>query len=174
MQRKIHKRLDLNEIEAKMLKMKSKQAGMTEAGYLREVIMGSCPVEAPPKQFYIEMENINRIGTNINQIAHVANTNGYVSDENIRDLGDMYSDLQDRILEIKKIVLSARPYYATTYEDYLEQVEKAKREGRRPPTLLEYELPPEVEKIRSMEDEDTGWNYLGLEPPFSLTTGEDS
>ena len=53
MSRNISKRIDLNDLAAKILKMKADQCHLSEADYLRELIMNSQPVEAPPRQFYI-------------------------------------------------------------------------------------------------------------------------
>ena len=47
MSRNIAKRIDLNELEAKTLKMKADQCHLSEGDYLRELIMSSQPVEAP-------------------------------------------------------------------------------------------------------------------------------
>ena len=52
MNRGISKRVELNEVEANTLRLKADQCGLTEAEYLRELIMGSQPVEAPPRRFY--------------------------------------------------------------------------------------------------------------------------
>ena len=59
MSRDITKRIDLNELEAKTLKMKADQCHLSEGEYLRELIMSSQPVEAPPRQFYVQMEKVN-------------------------------------------------------------------------------------------------------------------
>ena len=56
MSRNISKRIELNDLEAKTLKMKADQCHLSESDYLRELIMNSQPVEAPPRQFYVQME----------------------------------------------------------------------------------------------------------------------
>ena len=63
--RSFSKRFELNELEAKTLRMKSDQCGLSEADYIRELIMNSQPVEAPPRQFYEQMEKVNRIASTI-------------------------------------------------------------------------------------------------------------
>ena len=52
MSRNISKRIELNDLEAKTLKMKADQCHLSESDCLRELIMNSQPVEAPPLQFY--------------------------------------------------------------------------------------------------------------------------
>ena len=68
----ISKRIDLNDLEAKILKMKADQCHLSEADYLRELIMNSQPVEAPPRQFYEQMEKVNRIASTIQRICATA------------------------------------------------------------------------------------------------------
>lgn len=164
--RKIQKRIDLNEYEAAILYAKARSSNLTEAEYLRTCILGSCPVEAPPRRFYIEMQNINKIGTNINQIAHRANETGAVSKEDIELLKKYHDELQDEIYEIKAIVLCARPYYPTTWDYYLEQVEEAKRQKKRKPTILET-YQPEPVYITDLTDPEIGRNYLGIGSPIN-------
>lgn len=163
--RNVHKRIDLNEKEAALLHVKAVSSNLTEAEYLRTCIMGSCPVEAPPKQFYIEMQNINKIGTNINQIAHRANESGFVSQSDIQMLTKYYEEIQEEIFKIKEIVLSARPYYPTTWELYLEQVEEAKRNKQPIPELPT--IPDDSHYIRDIDDPELGRNYLGLGNPLT-------
>lgn len=163
--RNVHKRIDLNEKEAALLHVKAVSSNLTEAEYLRTCIMGSCPVEAPPKQFYIEMQNLNKIGVNINQIAHRANESGLVSQSDIQMLTMYYEKIQEEIYKIKEIVLSARPYYPTTWELYLEQVEEAKRKKKPIPVLPE--IPDDTHYIRDLSDPEIGRNYLGLGSPIA-------
>ena len=52
-----------------MLRLKSNKTGKNKSAYLRELIRGSCPVEAPSKKFYDAVNELNKIGLNINQLA---------------------------------------------------------------------------------------------------------
>ena len=72
MSRNISKRIELNDLEAKTLKMKADQCHLSESDYLRELIMNSQPVEAPPRQFYEQMEKVNRIASTIQRICATA------------------------------------------------------------------------------------------------------
>lgn len=130
MKRNVHKRLDLNEAEAIMLRVKAQQTHLAECQYLRELIMGSCPAEAPGKEFYEAIGRINKIGVNINQIAAVANTDGYIPPETVDEIRNLAERVVEGLCEIKKIVLSARPYANSYYEAYVMEVQKAKKEGR--------------------------------------------
>ncbi|MBR3539537.1 MAG: hypothetical protein IKN79_10770, partial [Eubacterium sp.] len=55
MKRTIPKRVMLDEREAETLRIKARQMGVSENAYIREVIMGSQPMEAAPRQFYDAM-----------------------------------------------------------------------------------------------------------------------
>lgn len=124
--REVIKRFDLNEYEAALLRLKSAQCGLKEGPYIRELITGHAPKEAPGKEFYQAMNDINKIGTNINQIAAVANSTGVIDDEWLRQLA---SELNKKLLEIKRIVLDAEPYQASYYEMFMYEQRKAKEYG---------------------------------------------
>jgi hypothetical protein len=65
--------LRLNEKETRALKEKAKQCGLSKSAYLRRLILDK-PVKArPPEAIHDLYIEINRIGTNINQIAHACN-----------------------------------------------------------------------------------------------------
>lgn len=124
--RPIAKRYDVNEYEAQMLKIKSAQCGMKEAQYVRELITGCNPTEKPGKEFYDAMRDINRIGVNINQIAAVANATGAIDWE---WLLQYTKDLSEKMMEIKRIVLQAKPVTKSYYEKLLYEQERARELG---------------------------------------------
>ena len=65
--------LRLNEKEAQALKEKARQCGISKSAYLRRLILNK-PVKArPPAALHELYVEINRIGTNINQIARACN-----------------------------------------------------------------------------------------------------
>ncbi len=130
MSRNISKRIELNDLEAKTLKMKADQCHLSESDYLRELIMNSQPVEAPPRQFYEQMEKVNRIASTIQRICATAQDKA-----GIDELKSLYVQLIGHIVEIKECVSKARFFALTAYQDWEHQVELAKREGRIPPPL---------------------------------------
>lgn len=85
--------LRLNEKETLALKEKAKQCGLSKSAYLRRLVMDK-PVKARPSEaiheLYIE---INRIGTNINQIARKSNA----------DIIDPGSAAAQALLLLKKV-----------------------------------------------------------------------
>ena len=66
----------LNEKEAAELDKKVGRSGLTREAYLRHLIGGAVPRDAPPADYYGMMKELHRIGNNLNQIAikaHVLN-----------------------------------------------------------------------------------------------------
>ena len=168
MSRNISKRIDLNDLEAKILKMKADQCHLSEADYLRELIMNSQPVEAPPRKFYEQMEKVNRIASTIQRICATAQDK-----DGIAELKSLYVQLIGHIVEIKECVSKARFFALTAYQDWEHQVELAKREGRVPPPLESITIRDKSTDIEDpATDPELGWNALGIRPPF-LSGGDE-
>ena len=168
MSRNISKRIELNDLEAKTLKMKADQYHLSESDYLRELIMNSQPVEAPPRQFYEQMEKVNRIASTIQRICATAQDKA-----GIDELKSLYVQLIGHIVEIKECVSKARFFALTAYQDWEHQVELAKREGRIPPPLESIMIRDKSMDIEDpATDPELGWNALGMRPPF-LSCGDE-
>lgn len=58
--------------EAEHLDAKVKQSGLSREAYLRQLISGVVPKDAPPPDYYAMMKELYRIGNNLNQIAQKA------------------------------------------------------------------------------------------------------
>lgn len=58
--------------EAEHLDAKVKQSGLSREAYLRQLISGVVPKDAPPPDYYAMMKELHRIGNNLNQIAQKA------------------------------------------------------------------------------------------------------
>ena len=65
-------RLDRKEAEA--LDKKVKKSGLNREAYLRHLINGVVPRDAPPPDYYSMMRELHKIGNNLNQIAIKAHT----------------------------------------------------------------------------------------------------
>ena len=63
----------LNEQEAEAFRDRVKRSGLTQEAYVRQVISGKIPRDAPPPDYYAMMKELHKIGNNLNQIAHVLN-----------------------------------------------------------------------------------------------------
>ena len=79
----------LDGYERAALRRKSSTAGLSETAYLRRLILGYEPKARPPQEYYDMMQQLYRIGTNLNQIALKAHTLGVIDaqryDEVVRD-----------------------------------------------------------------------------------------
>ena len=62
----------LNRKEAETLNKKVKKSGLNREAYLRQVITGIVPRDAPPPDYYSMMRELHKIGNNLNQIAQKA------------------------------------------------------------------------------------------------------
>lgn len=124
--RNIHKRLDLNQYEDDVLRHKAAMAGISVSEFIRDLITGYGPAEKPGKEFYDAMEEIRRIGVNINQIAKVANATGSINEEWLRELA---ARLDQGIIDLKKMVTWARPYNRSYFDDYALACRICREEG---------------------------------------------
>ena len=70
--RNVHIQVWLNKKEAWELDKKVKKSGLSREAYLRHLIEGSVPREAPPPDYFSMMRELYRIGNNLNQIAQKA------------------------------------------------------------------------------------------------------
>lgn len=64
----------LNRKEAEALDKRVKRSGLNREAYLRQVITGVVPRDAPPPDYYSMMRELHQIGNSLNQIlqkAHV-------------------------------------------------------------------------------------------------------
>ena len=64
----------LNRKEAEALDKKVKKSGLNREAYLRHLISGVVPRDAPPPDYYSMMRELHRIGNHLNQIAQKAHT----------------------------------------------------------------------------------------------------
>lgn len=52
----------LNEQEAEAFRERVKRSGLTQESYLRQVINGKMPRDAPPQDYYAMMRELHKIG----------------------------------------------------------------------------------------------------------------
>ena len=70
--RNIRLQVWVNEKELAMLDRKAQRSRLTRAAYIRQLIRGYIPRDAPPPDYYAMMKELYRIGNNLNQIAQKA------------------------------------------------------------------------------------------------------
>lgn len=104
----------LNRKEAEALDKKVKKSGLNREAYLRHLISGVVPRDAPPPDYYSMMRELHRIGNNLNQIAQKAHT------LNVIDVQRYDRDVQILETTIKKIteeVILPEPISRTSMEE---------------------------------------------------------
>ena len=70
--RTIEIKVRLNQKEADTLNERVKKSCLSREAYLRQLINGLVPQDAPPTDYYTMMKEFYRIGNNLNQIARKA------------------------------------------------------------------------------------------------------
>ena len=93
-----HMHIVLAEGEFNTLKKNAKQCGLTRTAYLRALIKNTPVKSRPPKELQILYAEINKIGSNINQIARSVNA-GIASEEDARRGLFMLDKVYDRLNE---------------------------------------------------------------------------
>ena len=101
--RTIKKQIWINQTEDNLLKLKSKKSGLNESEFLRSCIKGYKIKEQPAKEIAEFTKQISGIANNINQIAKVVNTTGYIRDE---DLEYIKNTIPKFILDFQKRLYS--------------------------------------------------------------------
>ena len=97
-EKNIHLRLSENECSE--LEKKAELAGLKRTQLIRMLILGEEIRAKPPEEYLKLVREINAIGNNINQIAHIANTQKFVNREQIRNIIDYLDDIMEKVREI--------------------------------------------------------------------------
>ena len=99
----IKQQIWLNQQEKNLLKEKSKKVGLTESEFLRSCIKGYKIKEQPTEEIKNFQRDITGIANNINQIARIANSSRYISNN---DLDYVQKKVIDFIMKFEKKVYS--------------------------------------------------------------------
>lgn len=81
---------ELNELENKVFK-----SGLTRERFIRKALSDCRVYEAPPVDFYTLIREINRVGSNIEQILRLANTKGLLDVPRLRSHLDELDKIED-------------------------------------------------------------------------------
>lgn len=92
----------LNENENKILLKSIEETGMTKGKYIRSLICGNVPKQKPSVDFFDTINQLRRIGNNLNQLVMIAHKTGSI--DIIRYQRDI-AELNRNILEIRKKIL---------------------------------------------------------------------
>lgn len=83
----------LTKNEKLALQKKASSCGMKTEPFIRKLITGIEIKARPPNEYAQLIREVNAIGNNINQIAHIANAEGRISEEKIQSVMRYQSDL---------------------------------------------------------------------------------
>ena len=102
-ERTIKQQIWLNQQEKNLLKEKAKKVGLTESEFLRSCIKGYKIKEQPTEEIKNFQRDITGIANNINQIARIANSSRYISNN---DLDYVQKKVINFIMKFEKKVYS--------------------------------------------------------------------
>jgi hypothetical protein len=106
--RNIRLQLWLNEREAEEFNSKVKKSGLSREAYLRQLINGLVPLDAPPPDYFAMMKAIRGISINLNQIAQKAHILNVIDvkryDENVAALNKAVVEITNAVMLPRKMV----------------------------------------------------------------------
>jgi hypothetical protein len=97
----------LDRKEAESLDKKVKKSGLSREAYLRQLIQGVVPRDAPLPDYYAMMRELHKIGNNLNQIAqkahvlHVVDVQRY--DKEVRKFEETVRRITEAVILPEKI-----------------------------------------------------------------------
>ena len=101
--RNIKKQFWFNEEECNILATNSNKAGLSEAEYIREILVGYKLKEKPDDRFYDNLKIIRSIANNMNQIAKKANSLGFIDElaykRNVEIIKKFIKDFKNEFLQ---------------------------------------------------------------------------
>ena len=88
--------------EAEAFNKKVKRSGLSREAYLRHLVNGLVPQDAPPPAYYDFMRELHRIGGNLNQIAQKAHVLGVIDerryDEEVKKFDRLVRDITKAVI----------------------------------------------------------------------------
>ena len=104
--RNVHIQFWLNRKEAESLDKKVRRSGLSREAYLRHLIDGVVPQDAPPPDYFSMMRELYGIANNLNQIAQKAHTLNVID---VQRYDAAVSQFEAAVKEITAAVLQPRP-----------------------------------------------------------------
>lgn len=96
----------LNKREAENLQKKAKRSHISVASYIRHLVNDLVPQDAPPPDYYAMMQQLYRIGNNLNQIAQKAHTLNVID---VQRYDAAVSQFEAAVKKITEAVVCPRP-----------------------------------------------------------------
>ena len=104
--RNVHVQFWLDKKEAEVFNKKVKRSGLSRDEYLRHLVNGLVPQDAPPPDYYHFMRELHGVGNNLNQIAQKAHVLGVIDERRYDEEVKKFDRL---VRDITKAVILPRP-----------------------------------------------------------------
>lgn len=94
--------LRLSDVEYRKITRRVKSCGLSKSAYIRQLIVGYEPRESPPADYHAMTRELKEIGSNLNQLAFVANATGLIDEaayyENVVGLRDALGRIEKAVV----------------------------------------------------------------------------
>lgn len=91
----------LSEKEKEHLKSQATACALKMEPYIRKLIMGKEVRPRPPDEYIKLLREINAIGNNINQIAHIANAEQRISENKINEVLHLQNEIMRMVRSVR-------------------------------------------------------------------------
>ena len=91
----------LSEKEKEHLKSQATACALKMEPYIRKLIMGKEVRPRPPDEYVRLLREINAIGNNINQIAHIANAERHISKDKVEEVLNLQNDIMRLVRSVR-------------------------------------------------------------------------
>ena len=91
----------LSDNEKKHLDKQIENSGINISTFIRKLIMSEVIRPRPPDDYYRLLREINAIGVNINQIAHIANSMHSISNDRIEYAVQLVDKIMEKVREFE-------------------------------------------------------------------------
>lgn len=93
--------------EADNLNKRVKRSGLSREAYIRQLLNGLVPRDAPPPDYYSMMRELYRIGNNLNQVAQKAHALNFIDsrryDEGLREFEQAVKNITEAVVLPQKM-----------------------------------------------------------------------
>lgn len=87
--------------EKEHLKAQAATCALKMEPYIRKLIMGKEVRPRPPDEYVKLLREINAIGNNINQIAHIANAEQHISESKINEVLHLQNEIMRMVRSVR-------------------------------------------------------------------------
>lgn len=95
----------LSKSECEHFKKRVKKSGLSQEAYIRHIINGLVPTDAPPPDYFAMMRELHAIGTNLNQTAQKAHVLNVVD---VKRYDEAVAALNKAVVSITNAVMLPR------------------------------------------------------------------